>query len=398
MRLLVLPLATALLLALAACQGSAPTAPSGPTEGVCRIGPDDGPPLPLQGPAGERVADRGIGGTGISQDDGDRGIGGTGIVGVITGFASVCVNGVEVVVDPGLEADLDGTRGDTSQLRAGQVAVIEATGGSALRAKTLSIRHEVSGPVDSVSSTGLRVAGQQVVYAEGMRGGRAWTAGDWVTVSGLHQPDGSISATRIDRRQPGPVAVRGTVARDEAGLRVGGLRIRATGVVPVGTPQWLTGRIDGDVLMLERTTPDIVRTDPAQFFGTGIRRLMVEGFVLRSASGLQFDAGRFGASPQAPPGGARRVVLDLQRQPNGRFMATGLRPSGPGPGGMGAGPQRGGAPGLGPSGGGRPPGGPGSGPRPWGMQGMPGGGVPWGAGGGPGGGPGGFGGRGGPGP
>jgi hypothetical protein len=78
-------------LAVAACGPRVPasTSPTPTTPGMCQIGPDDGP----------AVADRGIGGTGIDDNaiqTADRGIGGTGIVGVITGFSSVCVDGLEV--------------------------------------------------------------------------------------------------------------------------------------------------------------------------------------------------------------------------------------------------------------------------------------------------------------
>lgn len=58
------------------------------------------------GGTGQQAHD-GIGGTGISADSGiggtgqqaQEGIGGTGIIGVITGFASVCVNGLEILYD-----------------------------------------------------------------------------------------------------------------------------------------------------------------------------------------------------------------------------------------------------------------------------------------------------------
>ncbi len=53
--------------------------------------------------AGAPASDRGIGGTGAPASGpviSDRGIGGTGIVGVVTGFGSVFVNGLEVAYIP----------------------------------------------------------------------------------------------------------------------------------------------------------------------------------------------------------------------------------------------------------------------------------------------------------
>src|SRR5262249_47773517 len=85
---LLLPL---LLLGCAAGAGreSATDSTSAP---VCKIGPQGGPV----------VSERGMGGTGISTRNTvttERGLGGTGIVGVITGFSSICINGLEVAYD-----------------------------------------------------------------------------------------------------------------------------------------------------------------------------------------------------------------------------------------------------------------------------------------------------------
>ncbi len=70
------------LLTLACCAGPPPEPPDEAIvfepSAVCRVGHD----------GGAVVADRGIGGTGITAKTrtSDRGIGGTGIVGVVTGF------------------------------------------------------------------------------------------------------------------------------------------------------------------------------------------------------------------------------------------------------------------------------------------------------------------------
>ena len=125
-------------------------------------------------PAGAPVAiaDRGIGGTGAppSTQLADRGIGGTGIVGVITGFASVCLGGVEVAL--GQDAPIEAGRKVPQHpaiLRAGQVAAVEAGGGpTALAARRITVRHEVIGPVERVETDGaghrvLTVAGQRVL-------------------------------------------------------------------------------------------------------------------------------------------------------------------------------------------------------------------------------------------
>ncbi|UUZ77687.1 DUF5666 domain-containing protein [Polaromonas sp. P1(28)-13] len=68
-----------------------------------------------------------LGGTGISEG----GIGGTGIVGVITGFASICVNGVEVHFDAGTPVSDNGQPGSARQLAVGQVVAVRAAGAGA---------------------------------------------------------------------------------------------------------------------------------------------------------------------------------------------------------------------------------------------------------------------------
>ncbi len=141
------------LLALAACGGPPPppAAPSAATRvtagpAVCRVGPDGGRP----------VADRGIGGTGAPNvQTADRGIGGTGIIGVITGFASVCVAGEEVALPPNLPATIDGQPGSVDDLRAGQVIAMQAAGpADSLLAREIVVRHVVIGPVQSTGDRG----------------------------------------------------------------------------------------------------------------------------------------------------------------------------------------------------------------------------------------------------
>src|ERR1700760_2738588 len=93
-----------LLAALATCAGPTPE-PLGDVAVLqpgmaCRVDPSGGPTL----------AERGIGGPGQPARSlvAERGIGGTGIVGVVTGFASVCVDGLEVRVDRNVSVSING--------------------------------------------------------------------------------------------------------------------------------------------------------------------------------------------------------------------------------------------------------------------------------------------------
>lgn len=101
----------------------------------------------------------GIGGTGISEG----GIGGTGIVGVVTGFASICVNGVEVQFDADTPTSDNGQPGSARQLAVGQVVAVQAAGAAeALSARHIALIHAAVGPIETLNAaTGeFRILGQ----------------------------------------------------------------------------------------------------------------------------------------------------------------------------------------------------------------------------------------------
>ena len=309
-----------LVAGLAACTGPAPL--PGPTAepspglpappAQCRVGPDGGMPVADRGigGTGARVADRGIGGTGAPT---------TGIVGVITGFASVCLAGQEVPFAPDLPVLVDGRPAGLADLRVGQVAAVGATGAQPV-AQSLAVRHEVSGRVDRVDADGtLHVAGQRIVPPPGPDPGAA--PGQWLLVSGVRRADGTILATRLDGRGPGPTLIRG-VLRAEAGRRwIGEAELRSGPAqsVPPGTPVvaigwWHDGMLDADTV-----EPDGLLLDPSAYFG-GAGVLVIEGYAEGGSFG--FGGRRFGAPVR--PGFA---VLRLERGAGGAFNPVSSRPS-----------------------------------------------------------------------
>ena len=168
----------------------------------------------------------GIGGTGISADGG--GIGGTGtraevdvgVLGVITGFGSICVNGVEVHYDAGTPVSANGEPASVNALAVGKVVSVQAVGsGTQARARTIHVVEAAIGVVSAVDAAGtlLQVHGQRVkiepatILADGLTAQRLASAGESVRVSGLRSADGSIVATRIEPAAPGtrPLAVGG---------------------------------------------------------------------------------------------------------------------------------------------------------------------------------------------
>lgn len=239
--------AGAALLALFGCagpqNGAVKTASQAPV--VCTVTADGAPPAQrgLGGTGAKAVADRGFGGTGApARLLAERGIGGTGgpatgIVGTITGFASVCVNGLEVTYDNDAVVEIDGATRDISALRIGAVASI--TTDPALAAAQISVRHAVSGPIERVVVPGriFIVAGQLVELGGQTTQAAMFKAGDWLEVSGLRTHAQTIMASRVDLRPAGDVVITGRFAQANGRAAIAG-----TPVAGILTPD-LNGQV-----------------------------------------------------------------------------------------------------------------------------------------------------------
>ncbi len=286
------------------------------------------PPLPTS------TADRGIGGTGGPSGavEVDRGIGGTGIVGVITGFGSIFVDGLEVHYGASTPVTVDDASASPTALRTGQVVAVEAVGPlSALSAQSVSILHQVAGPVEAVEDNGrmARIAGQNVAIPNSIAGAAALTPGAWVAVSGLPRPDGSVVATRIDPSPAGLVRVRGQIVAGSGGLlRIGQLSFVPTPVshVTLGQYATVTGHLLGDQLVARSLNPNLVAGDPFVRFGPRVGRVFIESYVtpadgrLRMARGLSVGVPIGMRTSSVAPGWA---VLQLVRGSAGSPHAVG---------------------------------------------------------------------------
>lgn len=185
------------------------------------------------------ASDRGLGGSGISTDE--RGLGGSGIrsgiIGVVTGFASLCVNGYEVELDERSVVTIEGHPATAADIHLGQLVVIEAEQDRGqLRAASVDVRLAAMGPVTSISDDGktMTLLGQTVRLAD-LPGARLEkvTPGDWVAVSGLRGADTVIEGTSVVRLpEPGARAMVAGVVREgrAANFEVGALPIHRPGV------------------------------------------------------------------------------------------------------------------------------------------------------------------------
>lgn len=245
---------------------------------------------------GALIADRGIGGTGAplalsaASVTTDHGAGATeadrktGVVGVITGFGSVFVDGMEIAYDDTTSVDIDGSATSASALRAGQVVVIRAIGPAAgLRGRMISVRSEVIGRIEGRDAGAgmLTIGGQAVAVTDGTWGGGRFGVGDWVKVSGLRRGDGVVVASRLDAAPAGTLLVHGQVVRDGPLVRVGSLALDPAVTASLKDRQFVivTGRYIGGQAQAGTVAADTLETDAAAYFGESTGRFVIQAFV-----------------------------------------------------------------------------------------------------------------------
>jgi len=139
--------------------------------------------------------------------------------GVVTGFGSVFVNGVKYdTTSSGIIIDDSSVTVDS--LKVGMVVKVKGIlndDGVTGSASSIEYEDSLEGPVANLTATGFSVLGQNVVVTattvfDGVANLAALTNGQVVEVSGLSNPDGSITATRIEVKSSTEYKVRGTVS------------------------------------------------------------------------------------------------------------------------------------------------------------------------------------------
>lgn len=265
------------------------TAPSGlgGTGAPVVRGPDPGG----IGGTGNVAHGNGLGGTGSPVVVGESGLGGTGIVGVVTGFASICVNGVEVEYDATTPVARGGQASPISELAVGQLVALQARGvGDQLRAGRIEVLDAAVGPLTAVdvASGRFEVMGQAATAIE--RGDlQGLAVGDWVRVSGQRLASGDIRVTRVQRAAAGRAVVSGPYASSgAAGVRVGTTPVTLS-VLPQGLVegeeiavrgQWIDGRLRAQELQVRPTRAAVA----------GTQEVLLQGYV-HSVSGRELRLG-----------------------------------------------------------------------------------------------------------
>ena len=219
------------------------------------------------------------GAAGLSHEGGR---GGTGIVGVVTGFASICVNGGEVEYQPETPVQRDGAQAPLSDLAVGQWVALQASGqGEQLQARRIVVLDAAVGPLSSVDAAGGRfvVMGQRAVALEaadlaGLQ------AGDWVRVSGQRFASGEIRASRVQAWRAGQAQVTGPLRRAPDGTQ----RVGETPVVS-RDPALLVGADDGAEVAVRgewsdgRLIASELQRQPTRSAVGAVREVLLQGYV-----------------------------------------------------------------------------------------------------------------------
>lgn len=258
----------------------------------------------------------------------DRGIGGTGVIGTIRGFGSIVVNDLRVSFPAGVGVAIDGAPATPRDLRLGHVVRVLARKRRGLLAtRAIVVRSEVVGPIDVAGPRSLVVLGQHVDLEDGLPA-LDHQRGDIVAVSGLRRPDGTVVASLVETRPPGPSRLRGPLATGSDGsLTIGGLRIAGFAPSLAGHRVSLVGRRVED--RFHATTVDV---EPHVPFAAA-DRLLLEDYVARTSDGIRFGSGldmTVGNATAAlraamPTGESVRAVVTAKAGPEGRLGVESLR-------------------------------------------------------------------------
>jgi hypothetical protein len=283
----------------------------------------------------------GSGGTGIEGDEGS-GSGGTGILGTITGFGSVCVNGLRVHYDDSTPVVRDGRPSSASQLAVGQVVRVATRPGSPLRAQHIAIENALSGPVTRIELERNRIwvmdqpveLSPQTPVFDRMAGRSSSLdgigAGARVDVSGQRRSDGVVVATRVEwRADEGSDSVTGVaVVVENETVYVGDLRGKLRDGAPAadGSRLTLRGRWNEEARTLEAAS--VGAASPS---ASGVERLSLEGFVRPGrrdgdyeVAGVPIDASRLPAASRVL---ARDSLVEIRGRldESGRLIAEQVR-------------------------------------------------------------------------
>jgi hypothetical protein len=311
-------------LLLSACAGT-------PSRAVTSIAPTPGTQIAQYDP---KNGD-GLGGTGIRTADNRHGdgLGGTGVVGTISGFGSIIVNGLELEFDHTTNVAADGRPASLEALRIGQVIQgVARNKDGKLQLESLEIQHAVSGTISAIDYSAqtmtvlgqtirLNLAGDKVATA----GFRTLHVGDQVSVSGLRLSDGTIFASRVDQHADDDrEIVRGVATIDGSHLRVGALDIPLTPDNTISKPTeggrvFVSGRMINGAFV-----PDVVTGGTGLPFAGHVSDVSLEGYAPKAGKPLTIEGATVSGALPSSIGPDDHIVVTGQIATNGTVTAANI--------------------------------------------------------------------------
>jgi hypothetical protein len=170
------------------------------------------------------------------------------VVGPVTGFGSIFVDGVEYTTS-GAQIRVDDQPGTEAQLRVGQIVTLRGTlksSGTTGTASDVQFTSDLRGPVQNVDldARTFTVLGQTVrvtdatLFDDGIQLAGIQGSGLSVQVSGFTSSTGEIVASRVDPTSSTTLQLRGAVRELDTTartFRINTLTVDYSGVEPIGT-------------------------------------------------------------------------------------------------------------------------------------------------------------------
>ncbi len=154
----------------------------------------------------ETTGSSGFGGTGHGIQGfggtGHQGFGGTGIIGTISAFGSIWVNGVEIEYDP--TTPIKNPLGAESPLKLGQQVVVETQKGSSRsnpKAQQIQVFVPIAGKISQRQGNQITVEGQTITIQGHTLLDKEvdLTPGHYIAINGYHTASGTWMATRVNQ-------------------------------------------------------------------------------------------------------------------------------------------------------------------------------------------------------
>ena len=275
-------------------------------------------PAPTDRAAGTpQPGEGGIGGTGAMAD-----VPGPGVFGIITGFGSIDVNGLQITLPRGLPVDTLAAVSLGRELMVGDtVAIATAQSGQSIVARHITRVVPLVGAIEAAHGRTLQVMRTRVV----LPGESALRKGDWVEVSGLWR-SGSVVASHVERILPQARASISGLLREvgNVGL-IGGTTI---GLDCCTRPSSAGFAVISGTYRDGRLVAEHLASGAALLFAPTVRRLVVEAFLARNPDDSGYHLSGFGIpmnpASTVPPVVGRRSIFEGQY--DGSFLIERSRP------------------------------------------------------------------------